>query len=112
VKLTAGDIDRLHAAREILTRTFADPPGVEVLSRKLGLNRNKLSYGFKHLFDMTISDYCTECRLQKAWELLRDSELSISHIANQVGYAQPAAFSTAFRRRFGMRPRDAKRTHT
>lgn len=108
VKLTAGDIDRLHAARGILSRMYADPPGIEALSRKLGLNRNKLSYGFKHLFNMTISDYCVECRMQASWELLRDSSQSIGQIANQTGYGQPAAFSTAFRKRFGMTPREAR----
>ncbi len=108
VKLTAGDVDRLHAARGILTRMFANPPGIEELARKLGLNRNKLSYGFKYLFERTISDFCTECRLQSAWELLRDSDLPINHIAGQVGYAQAAAFSTAFRNRFGMTPRESR----
>jgi AraC-like DNA-binding protein len=108
VKLSAGDVERLHEAREILSRTYADPPGIEKLSRRVGLNRNKLSYGFKHLFDMTISVFCVECRLQAAWELLRDSPLSVSQIANQVGYAQPAAFSTAFRERFSMTPRQTR----
>jgi AraC family transcriptional activator of pyochelin receptor len=108
VKLRADDIDRLHAARVILSRMYAEPPGIEALSRKLGLNRNKLSYGFKYLFDMTISDYCTERRLQAAWELLRDTDQSISRIANAVGYTQPAAFSTAFRKRFDMTPRELR----
>ncbi|WP_415922995.1 hypothetical protein [Steroidobacter sp.] len=28
-----------------------------------------------------------------------------------VGYSHPSTFATAFRRHFGMRPVDAKRTH-
>lgn len=108
VKLSNGDIDRLHLARGILSRQYADPPGIEVLSRQIGLNRNKLSYGFKHVFGVTISDFCAECRLQAAWELLRDSELPVGQIAESVGYSQPASFSTAFSKRFGMTPRAAR----
>ena len=108
VKLTHPDIDRLHEARAVLANHYADPPGIEELARQLGLNRNKLSYGFKHLFEMTISEFCTECRLNAGLELLRETVLPVSHVADAVGYTQTAAFSTAFRKRFGVTPRQAR----
>ncbi len=104
VKLTKADIDRLHEARALLANSYDQPPGIDALSRQLGLNRNKLSYGFKHFFDMTISEFCAECRLQTGWDMLRDTGLPFSHVAAEVGYAQTAAFSSAFRKRFGMTP--------
>ncbi len=108
VKLSTSDIDRLHEARALLARRFAEAPSVEQLAREVGLNRNKLSYGFKHLFDTTISDFCAESRLQAAWEMLCDTDLPIGRIAHRVGYRQPAAFSTAFKKRYGMTPRQAR----
>jgi AraC family transcriptional regulator, transcriptional activator of the genes for pyochelin and ferripyochelin receptors len=109
VRLTAYDVDCLHAARSILSDSFAEPPGIEELSRRLGINRNKLTYGFKHLFDATISEFCAERRLQRAWELLHETRLPIALIGEQVGYTRSAAFSAAFRSHFGMTPRQARR---
>jgi AraC-like DNA-binding protein len=109
VKLTAPDIERLHEVRALLGRSLTDPPSIVALSRQVGINRNKLSYGFKHLFGATISEFCRDSRLQAGWDLLRDTSLPISLVAEKVGYRQPAAFSNAFRTRFGISPRQARR---
>ena len=37
---------------------------------------------------------------------------AIGQIADQIGYAQPATFSAAFRKRFGITPRDARTKNT
>lgn len=108
VKLTGQDVDRMHEARAILSRNFAAPPSIERLSRQVGVNRNKLSYGFRHLFGQTISEYCAEMRLNQAWQLLRTTDLPIAHVAESVGYSQPAAFSDAFKKRFQQTPRQVR----
>ncbi len=108
VRLTATDIERLHEVRSLLSRSFAERPAIIDLSRKVGINRNKLSYGFKHLFNTTITEFCLESRLQTGWDLLRDSSTPIALVAEQVGYKQSAAFSNAFRARFGITPRQAR----
>ena len=108
VRLKPIDIERLHEVRSLLARSVAQRPSIVDLSRKVGINRNKLSYGFKHLFDTTISEFCQENRLQAGWELLRDKSVPIALVAEQVGYTQSAAFSNAFRTRFGISPRQAR----
>jgi AraC-like DNA-binding protein len=112
VRLSQLDVDRLHEARSMLAREHVNPPGLEGIARQVGLNRNKLTYGFKHLFGMTISDFVTEQRLTVAWELLQETDLPVSHVAERVGYGQTSAFSTAFKRRFNLTPRDLRRTRT
>jgi len=49
--------------------------------------------------------YLTEWRMYTAEELLSDPDLSVAEVAKAVGYADPFAFSTAFKRRRGMSPR-------
>ncbi|BDW88568.1 AraC family transcriptional regulator [Thalassospira tepidiphila] len=55
--------------------------------------------------------WLTEQRLQMAMALLRDHEirLSMSDLANAVGFADQSAFSRAFSRRFGCAPRSVRR---
>jgi AraC-like DNA-binding protein len=55
--------------------------------------------------------WLTEQRLQMAMALLRDPEnrLSMSDLANAIGFADQSAFSRAFSRRFGCAPRTIRR---
>ncbi len=109
VKLRARDIDALHEVRKILARSLTERPSIEALARRVGINRNKLTFGFKHLFDQTISEFCIESRLQAGWHLLQETTLPIAVVAEKVGYAQAAAFSTAFRQHFGVTPKYLRR---
>jgi AraC-like DNA-binding protein len=110
VKLGTRDVEALHEVRRILARNLDARPSLEALSRQVGINRNKLTYGFRHLFDQTISEFCLESRLQESWRLLHETELPVALIAERIGYTQPAAFCTAFRQRFGATPLQARKT--
>jgi AraC-like DNA-binding protein len=109
VRLRPRDIDAIHEVRRILARSLTERPSIEALARQVGINRNKLTTGFKQLFDQTTSEYWIECRLQAGWQLLQDSALPVAVVAGRVGYAQSAAFSTAFRQHFGVTPRSIRR---
>lgn len=108
VRLRPRDVEALHEVRRILLRSPAGRPSIEGLARRVGINRNKLSFGFRQLFDQTISECCIESRLLSGWNLLRETSLPIAVIAGQVGYTQASAFATAFRQRFGCTPRQAR----
>lgn len=43
--------------------------------------------------------------MQQARQLLLNSNLSIAGVAARVGYRNPEAFSTAFRRKFAVSPK-------
>ena len=52
--------------------------------------------------------YLAEWRLSVAADLLRDGLETVEAVGRRVGYANPFAFSTAFRRRHGVSPRDSR----
>jgi len=109
VRLGGRDVDALHEVRRKLSQAPGHPPGLEELARSVGINRNKLTAGFRHLFGQSITEFCVESRMQEAWSLLKNTELPVSLIAERAGYAHAAAFSTAFRHRFNMRPLQARK---
>jgi len=109
VLLRDRDVEAIHEARSILLERIADPLNVNQLSRTLGINRKKLSYGFKHVFQQTISDFLYQSRMQHAQDLLLDGSLSIEMVAQSVGYDHAGNFSTAFKRCYGVSPTQLKK---
>lgn len=105
VKLQPCDIERLHEAKKILVGNFNNPPSLLEIARQVGLNDCKLKQGFRQVFGTTLFGCLYDYRMQQAQQLLLNSSLSIAGIAAVVGYRNPEAFSTAFRRRFGISPK-------
>ena len=105
VSLSMNDIDALHHAMDILTENFTHPPGVADLSKRVGINRNKLTYGFKSLFGTTMQDVCFNKRMEVAQRMLLDTSERIESIAEAVGYKHANNFSASFKRTFGVSPK-------
>lgn len=104
-KLKAGDLERVQYAREIVNTRLCDPPSLSELARQVGLNECTLKQGFRHLFGTTVFGYVRDCRMQQAQTLLHFPHLTIAQVAAQVGYRNPEAFSTAFRRQYAISPK-------
>lgn len=68
-----------------------------------GTNAFVLSRSFKQVTGKNFIDYLTELRVEKAKELLRDSERKINEIAEQVGY-QHSYFNRIFKKYEGVTP--------
>jgi AraC-like DNA-binding protein len=75
------------------------------LAREVGRSRFYLVRRFRGMTGMTPGAFLKRVRLVKAMNLLVESRLEIKHIAREVGYADPSAFSRAFRATAGTSPR-------
>lgn len=104
-RLSKDERERLHAAKNLLLRDLIDVPTLGAIAQQVGLSEYRLKQGFHHLFGTTPFSYWQRHRLQLAQILLRESHLSIAGVATRVGYCNPEAFSTAFRRQFGISPK-------
>jgi AraC family transcriptional activator of pyochelin receptor len=103
LRLSSADVERLHEAKRLVETELDAPLTLMLLARRVGINVNKLKAGFKLLFGRTVTEHAIETRLAFAHDLLRSSELPISSVAYRVGY-DPAHFSVAFKRRYGIQP--------
>ena len=91
-------------------RELAPAPTIDKLARSVGMSKSTLTKGFKAVFGETMSDFSLRCRMRHALTLMRDQGWSIVKAAEAVGYAHATSFTTAFRRHFGMRPIDVRRS--
>jgi AraC-like DNA-binding protein len=108
VLFNARDVERLHHARSVIEREFADPPRIADLARRVGINQQKLKCGFKALFGMTIFECYQDKRLSVAAEMLQNQGASVGAAALAAGYEYASNFALAFKRKFGAPPRQFK----
>jgi AraC-like DNA-binding protein len=77
---------------------------VEELARASNLSRSAFAARFVARVGKPPATYLAHVRLDAATNLLRDTSLPVTHIAQSVGYASEAAFSRAFKNRYGTPP--------
>ncbi|MCW3463156.1 helix-turn-helix transcriptional regulator [Chitinophaga nivalis] len=104
IKLRDADIEKLHHATHLLSNALQEPPSLEWLAKACQLNEYKLKAGFKQIFGTTVSNYAQGIRLEKAQQLIRDTDMTMSEIAYDLGYAHSQHFQRAFKQKFGVTP--------
>ncbi|MFN3586287.1 MAG: response regulator [Moraxellaceae bacterium] len=96
----------VQAAMDILLRDIGRPPSLPELAHQVGTNERKLTELFREATGMPVFAWLREERFLLACRLLRESELDIQQIADHVGYGSAGNFTTMFRDRLGVTPRD------
>jgi transcriptional regulator GlxA family with amidase domain len=82
---------------------------VSALARSVGLSRPAFARRFVESTGLSPLRYLTRCRMERAAELLRDSDLHLAGLAEQVGYSSEFAFNRAFRRHHRVAPGSYRR---
>lgn len=100
---------RLQAVRDLIEGDLRHPWTIAELARHAGLSRRSFNAQFHRAFGASASDYLRISRLKSAREALLHQGLTVTEAAYAVGYANPANFSTAFRRHFGYVPSSCQR---
>ncbi|MBF6196273.1 AraC family transcriptional regulator [Nocardia sp. CDC186] len=112
-KMTSIDhLDKLDAAIRHHVRAHATDPGLSTatIARSLGWSTRQIQLALRHS-GTTPRELIREERLQLAYRRLSDPSFrhqSIAAIAGGLGFGSASAFSTIFRRRFGVSPRDIR----
>lgn len=104
IRMKKTDRESLHLAKTIIENNIAHPCSLTDLAHKVGINDFKLKKGFKTLYGKTVFGYIYELRMQKARQLLQESNYSLGEIAESCGYSYTQHFITAFKKNYGITP--------
>ncbi|MEK7990719.1 MAG: response regulator [Thiotrichaceae bacterium] len=99
-----NSMEGIEKVRNFLEENIATTHSLEELAQIAGTNRTHLNKYFRILFGETVFGWLREQRLQRAAQLLCSTDKPIQILASEVGYENNTAFSTAFKKRFGMTP--------
>jgi AraC family transcriptional regulator, transcriptional activator of the genes for pyochelin and ferripyochelin receptors len=106
--LSRVDRQRLGTARAIIDEQWSEKLTIGVIARRAGLNRTKLSRGFRELYRCSVGEALADRRLAEARRQLLATDLPVSVIGYRTGYSNNASFSRAFGRRFGLSPSELR----
>ncbi|WP_219836205.1 helix-turn-helix domain-containing protein [Paenibacillus sp. R14(2021)] len=96
--------------RSYIVEHFANPDlSLKHLSDRFQISGKYASHLFKIEFDMKFVDFLVQLRMQRAEELLFETEESVQYIALQVGYANSITFGRVFKRVTGVTPGDFRK---
>jgi AraC-like DNA-binding protein len=88
----------VKAVVDIINTNFHNKITVEQIARHVGLNISYLGKIFKDEKGNTIKNYLTGVRIQRACELLKNTDYTVANIARSVGYEDQLQFSKIFRK--------------
>jgi LacI family transcriptional regulator len=105
----AVEDDLIAEAIRYIQSHFASHLRIGDILAAIPLSRRALEIGFRHHLGRTPRDEIRRVRVQKAVEMLCDTELSIAQIATACGFERAELLTRAFRREFKSTPTDFRR---
>ncbi|MGI2904613.1 helix-turn-helix transcriptional regulator [Tolypothrix sp. VBCCA 56010] len=109
VNLKPADVDKIYHARDILIYRVDNPPSLLDLAEMVHLGERKLQQGFKEIFGTTVFGYLHDYRMEQAKIMLSGTQMQVAEVSNAVGYAHLGYFAQAFKKKFGITPKECQR---
>ena len=106
------EVNALDSAVAYIDAHLSEELSVRDLASLSFVSADHLTRLFKKRFGMTVSEYIQDKRISLAGELLRHRDLSISMVANTVGFGNYSYFTEQFKKRYGVTPREYQKKET
>jgi transcriptional regulator GlxA family with amidase domain len=91
-------------SRDTMDRAFANPLDVPALARVAHVSPAHFSRQFRETFGEAPHCYLRRRRVERAMELLRETQCPVTEICFKVGFHSPGTFSRTFRAIVGESP--------
>jgi AraC-like DNA-binding protein len=98
------ELEILSRALDYLQANYLNDPKLSEVALKFGMSESSFSRFFKAQTGNTFSDHLTSLRIWTARKLLADSDLAITDICYEAGYANISNFNRIFIKQVGMTP--------
>lgn len=107
--LRPRDHERLMRLRHWLEQEGeAADASLPTMARSLGLSPSALQRQFRQAFGCSIEGYRRDVRLERAYVQLQRGGRSVAEVADAAGYTSAANFATAFKRKYGLSPKQVR----
>jgi AraC family transcriptional regulator len=101
---------KLRLAKAFIQENLAEDLGVEVIARAVGMSAFHFAHAFRAATGVPPHRYVMQQRMERAKALLRGSELTLTEIAQRVGYSSASHFSVGFRKLARVAPSEYRKS--
>jgi len=105
--LVSAEVAR--AVNLVKERFYEEDFGLAEVADYVGMNKQYFSSLFKKEVGQGFSDYLNSVRINKACELLRNTDLKSYEISEVIGFQDESYFSRVFKKVIGVRPNEYRR---
>ncbi|MHA6485087.1 helix-turn-helix domain-containing protein [Paenibacillus sp. strain BS8-2] len=110
-KVTPFAANLAHAIEEKLSLGLFEEISITTIAKELNMSRSQCSKLFTKVYGLSPRQYISKQKLMLAKELLVTSYLSVTDIAERLGFQSASHFSRQFRRWTGLSPTEFKPKH-
>ncbi len=95
---------KLSSVIQMMEKNLEEPISPSILAREVGMSTRQLERLFRRYLNRSPKRYYMELRLQKARNLLMQTEMSVINVALACGFASPSHFSKCYRSHYNTTP--------
>ncbi len=99
-----GLLVHLRHARDLADRHYAEPMDLQALADAAGVSKYHFLRCFSFEYGQTPAQYLRHRRIERAQDLLRATNLTVTEICHLVGFTSLGSFSSTFRELVGVSP--------
>lgn len=99
----------VRRAHDLIDRCYAEPLDLDEIAAAAGYSRFHFVRAFRAAYGETPGRYLTRRRVERAQELLRVADLSVTEICHLVGFSSLGSFSSLFTDLVGTSPSQFQR---
>ncbi len=107
--ISREDESRINRACRKIYDNLRCPPTIAELSSDIGLSVSRFSHLFKEIIGKAPAEFIISLKIDRATEMLENSEFSVSEISDILGFADPNYFSRLFKIHAGTSPREFRK---
>ena len=108
---TQEDDYRIRQILQYIAQNYTQDLDLAEIAKVFNFNYYYLSAYFNQHMEAGFSEYVNSIRIKQSCRLLREKDLSISQVSNEVGYSDPSYFCRVFKKVTGDTPSTWRRSH-
>lgn len=101
---------KLKQIKNMLMENLTNPPTIKEICNDYSISEYLLKDGFKKLYNNTVYGFILEKKLEIAKNKLEEGSLKVKDIAFEIGYENPSHFISAFKKKYGITPKQFTKT--
>jgi len=107
-----SDTKPIRLAKQYIQKNYMRPITLEIVGREVGFSTTYFSSLFKKETGRNFLEYLSQIRMEKAKELLKETNCSIAMVCEKVGYSDIKHFTKSFKNATGIKPNEYRKLYS